>query len=300
MKRLLRILLIKVLPVIAVLALGGGIAYVLASSRPEPTVAPKKVQGALVEVMEAKPERQRVRVEAMGTVIPARQLDLVPEVSGKIVEMNPSLVPGGYLEAGEEVARIDPRDYETMVTQAIAQLEQTRLNLKLEQGRQIIAEREWAAIYPTTEASDASSDLALRKPHLESAKANVESAESALSQARLNLDRTILRAPFNTIVKSESVEIGQLVSPQTRIAKLVGTDQYWVQISVPVSQLPWINLPDEKGSGGARAGIIHQADPCAAAELEGRVVRLLSDLDPNWRMARLLLAADRCIRPCRD
>ena len=292
MKRFLRIILTKILPTVAVLALGIFIAKSLASSRPDPTIAPKTVQGILVEVMEAKPERQRIQVEAMGTVIPARELDLVPEVNGRIIKMNSNLVPGGYLRAGDEVARIDPRDYETAVTQAAAQLEQARLNLELERGRQIIAKREWTALYPTTQSSEASSSLALREPHLESAKANVESAESMLSQARLNLDRTIIRAPFNAIVRSEAVEIGQLIMPQTRIAKLIGADRCWVQVSIPVSQTPWIDLPDMKGDGGARATITLQGDENLAVEREGRIVRLLSDLDPDGRMARLLVAVD--------
>ncbi|NQU07759.1 MAG: efflux RND transporter periplasmic adaptor subunit, partial [Candidatus Abyssubacteria bacterium] len=88
-----KLLLMKVLPTAAVLLLGVFIANRLVASRPMPEVAPKTVQGTLVEIMEAKPERQLVRVEAMGTVIPSRELELTPEVSGRIVGMNPNLVP---------------------------------------------------------------------------------------------------------------------------------------------------------------------------------------------------------------
>ena len=247
-----RLILVKLLPAVAVLVLGVFIASRLVASRPMPSVEQKKVHATLVEVIEAQPERQSLTVEAMGTVIPARELDVIPEVGGKIVMLNPSLVPGGYVKAGEVIAHIDPRDYETALKQAMANLEQARLNLELEQGQQMIAKREWEVIYPTTQTSDASSDLALRRPHLESARANVESAESALSQARLNLDRTVIRAPFNAIVKSESAEIGQLITQQTPVATLIGADQYWVQVSVPVGQLSSIELPDDKGRAGAR------------------------------------------------
>jgi len=287
-----RLFLTKVLPAAAVLLLGVFIANRLVASRPMPEVAPKTVQGTLVEIMEAQPERQLIRVEAMGTVIPSRELELTPEVSGRIVGMNPNLVPGGLLKAGEVIVRIDPRDYEAAVKQAKAKLEDARLYLELEHGKQVVAKREWAVIHPTTQSSEASSRLALREPHLESAKANVESAQSALSQAELSLERTIITAPFNAIVKSESVEIGELVTQQTRLAMLAGTDQYWVQVSVPVSQLPWIDVPDAKGRGGARARVVHRAGPDSEIEREGRVVRLLGDLDPAGRMARLLVAVN--------
>jgi len=289
---MIRKILTKGLPAVAIVAVGIFIFSRLVSSKPTPEVAPKKTRGTLVEVMSAEPADQRVVVEAMGTVVPARELDVFPEVGGKIIELNPDLVPGGRLQAGDVIARIDPRDYETMVEQAKAQLEDARLYLELEQGRQIVARREWSALYPSTQGSEASSDLALRKPHLASAKAKVESAESALSQAMLNLDRTVIKAPFNVTVKVESVEVGELVTQQSRIATLVGSDRYWVRVSLPVSRLAWVRMPDESGGGGSLVAVKHEVGPNAAIEREGRVIRLLSDLDPQGRMARLLVAVD--------
>lgn len=292
MKSFLRILLTKALPAVVVLLLGIFVASRLVASRPVPEVAPKTMQGTLVEVMEAHPVRERVVVEAMGTVIPAREVDVLPEVGGRIIELNPNLVFGGFVSAGDVIARIDPRDYETFVKQAEAQLETARLNLELEQGRQVVAQREWDVIYPTTQDSQASSDLALRKPHLASAKANVESAKGALEQARLNLERTVIKAPFNAIVRDEAVEVGKLVMQQTRIATLIGSDQYWVQVSVPVSQLQRISIPDKQGKGGSLATVKHEADSNTVIKREGRVIRLFSGLDPAGRMARLLVAVD--------
>ncbi len=288
----MKTLLTKVLPTLAVLLLGGFIAWALVKSRPTPEIAPKKADGTLVEVMEAQPQRQFVRVEAMGTVIPSRELTLTPEVSGRIIEMNPNLVPGGILKAGEVVALIDTRDYEVAVMQAKAALEDARLYLDLEYGRQVVAKREWDVVYPSTQSSEASSRLALREPQLESAKANVEAAKSALSRAELNLDRTIITAPFNATVRTESVEVGQLVTQQTPLANLAGADQYWVQVSIPVNRLPWIEMPGKEGEGGAVAKVIHQIGPDSRIEREGRVVRLLGDLDPAGRMARVLVAVD--------
>lgn len=288
---MIRKILTRGLPAVAIVAVGILIFLRLVASKPTPEVAPKKTRGTLVEVMRAEPADQRVVVEAMGTVVPARELDVFPEVGGKIIELNPDLVPGGRLLAGDVIARIDPRDYETAVEQAKAQLEDARLYLELEQGRQIVARREWSALYPSTQGSEASSDLALRKPHLASAKAKVESAESALSQATLNLDRTVIEAPFNVTVKVESVEVGELVTQQSRIATLVGSDRYWVRVSLPVSRLAWVRMPDESG-GGSLVAVKHEVGSNAAIEREGRVIRLLSDLDPQGRMARLLVAVD--------
>lgn len=292
MKTLLR----KVIPTLAVLLVGVFVASRLGSSRPMPEVAPEDERATLVRIMEAVPGPQSIRVEAMGTVIPARRLDLIPEVGGIIVEMNPNLVPGGFLKAGEIVVRIDPRDYEAAVKRARANLKDARLSLELEEGRQIIAKREWEAIYPTTQSAEASSRLALREPHLESARASLDSAASALEQAYLDLERATITAPFDSTVESESVEMGRLVTPQNIIATLVGAEMYWVQMSIPVGRLSWIALPDTKGLGGAQALITHRVGPDATIERAGRVIRLLSDLEPDGRMARLLVAVDDPLR----
>jgi multidrug efflux pump subunit AcrA (membrane-fusion protein) len=270
----------------------------LVASKKAAGVAPKVINTTLVEIVEARAERRMITVEAMGSVIPSRELDLYSEVGGRIVEMNPNLVPGGFLTAGDLIVRIDPRDYEVAVSQAEAMVEKARLGLEVELGRQVVAKREWDAVFPTTQSSEASSRLALREPHLLSAEAGLKSAKSALMQARLNLERTVISAPFNAIARNESVEIGELVTPQSHLATLVGTDRYWVQVSVPVSRLAWIEMPDRDGLGGARAGVfqqvgqIGQVGPDAAIEREGLIIRLLSDLEPDGRMARLLVAVD--------
>ncbi len=292
----MRTLLKKVIPTLAVLLVGVFIASRLGASRPMPEAAPEDERGTLIRIMEARPESQSIRVEAMGTVIPARRLDLIPEVGGLIVEINPNLVPGGFLKAGELIVRIDPRDYEAAVVQAQGTVEDARLKLELEQGRQVVAKREWEALYQSMQSSEANSRLALREPHLQSCRATVESAKSALEQARYNLERATITAPFDSIVENESIEVGRLVTPQNVIATLVGAETYWVRVSMSVSQLPWISLPDTKGLGGAQALIRHRAGPDATIEREGKVIRLLSDLEPDGRMARLLVAVDDPLR----
>jgi multidrug efflux pump subunit AcrA (membrane-fusion protein) len=129
------------------------------------------------------------------------------------------------------------------------------------------------------------------------AKAAVESAESVQAQAKLALGRTSLSAPFNAIVQSENVDVGQLVSPASQLAVLVGTDAYWVQLSVPVEQLAWIDVPglnaDKKQGSAAR---VWQEIGGARVERPGQVIRLLGDLDPVGRMARVLVQIDDPLR----
>lgn len=261
--------------------------------RREPTDA-----GALVEAIEVRPGRTAVRVEAMGTVVPARRVALIPEVSGRIVELSPSLVPGGRIRRGEIVVRIDPRDFEHALARAEADLERARYELALEEGRQTVAKREWSLLEPDVVELEANRALALREPHLRNAKAAFSAAESGLADAKLRLERTRLAAPFDCLVEEESVEEGQLVSPQSALATLVGTERFWVQVSVSVDDLAWIRLPSSDGaSPGAEARVVQELGRGERIVRLGRVARLLGSLDPVGRMARLLVEIDDPLGP---
>jgi RND family efflux transporter MFP subunit len=138
----------------------------------------------------------------------------------------------------------------------------------------------------------AAKELTLRNPHIENTKAALEAAKSGLERARLNVRRTEIKAPFNGMVRSESVEIGQLVTPQSRLATFVGTDGFWVQISVPVEKLEWIDIPGLGAEKGSVVTVMHQAGLGTKIERSGRVIRLLGDLDSRGRMAQLIVSVE--------
>ena len=132
----------------------------------------------LYEVITATMET--VSVRAMGTVIPAREVTLRAQVGGEIVEVSPAFQPGATVKAGSEIMRINPVDYELAFTQKQAEVAQKAYELKLEMGHQRIASREWKLISGSKKATPLEEELALRKPHLENAKAALEAAKSEL------------------------------------------------------------------------------------------------------------------------
>jgi len=180
-----------------------------------------------------------IPVRGTGTVVPAQQVAVIPQVGGKIVGIDPRLMPGGRFEAGEIIARIESRDYRASLEQAQSNAQRAELELALENGRSQVAVREWALL---NEGASGASDLAMRKPHLALAEQSVIAARSALSSAKLNLDRTRLTAPFNAIVVSKSIDLGQVVGPGGSVATLVGTDQLWVNVSLPLGDLDVLQL----------------------------------------------------------
>ncbi len=257
-------------------------------SAPE-RAAERTPAAAAVETVAVSVGPREARVVAYGTVQPAREITLRPEVGGRIVELHPDLIAGGRLASGDALLRIDPREYEYRVTEQEAAVVRAEFDLQVEQGRGVVARREWELLEDSVQRSELGERLARREPHLEERMAAVEAARSRLEKARLDLERTELLVPFNALVLDESVERGQLVNAQTPVATLIGTDVFHVRVSVPMDRLGLVSLPGPGGEGGSPVLIHHDDGSVDGAPLPGRVVRLLGDVDPNGRMARLLV-----------
>ena len=227
-------------------------------------------------------------VEAFGRVVPAREVSLNPEVSGRIVELGPDIEPGGLLKKGDLIIQIEKADYELSVERAAAALRESEAELELEKGRQKVAEREWEIFGKDIDPSLASGELALRKPQLIQAEADVKSARAALEEAKLGLERTTIRAPFDSVVLEENVEIGQRVGTETIIARLAGTENFWVNASVPFQSYQLIDATGEEN--GSPVKIILETGLDENIVRCGRVIRKLGDLDPAGRMGRVLVS----------
>lgn len=253
-----------------------------------PPAGPARV---LVQAENVRADDVIATVHAMGTVVAAREIELRPQVSGEVAELHPAFVPGGILGEGDGILRIDSRDYNLAVVRQKAQLAQAESALVLEQGRRDVAEREWELVQGGRGESENELDrsLAMREPHMQRAQAVVDAAQAAVDEALLGLERTRVAAPFNCVVASRYVNLGSQVSPQVSIARLVGTDEFWVRVSVPVDRIDWIRFPDAAGSDGSAVRILYGPSD-APVRRDGRVYRLLSDLETAGRMAQVLVS----------
>ena len=272
---------------LAVLVVGGVACVVLLFSGPESEQENDVRPPRIVKTVLVKPADVRVTVNAFGSVIPARQVVVQPEVRGRVVRQHTALEPGGVIEQGAELVAIDRSDYELALTAKQAALEEARFTLEVERGRQVVALREWKLLEGDVPKEDANRSLVLRKPHLRRAEALVEKAENDIALAELDLARTSVAAPFNAVVIEESVEVGQLLERGTSVATLAGADEFWVRVSLPVDKLRWIQVPRGEYEG-AKARVVLDAGGGREFTREGRVLRLLGDLEPSGRMARML------------
>lgn len=269
-------------PLVLLVGLAGFIALV--KMRPVARKVTRPTAGMLVQAIDVERAARAVEVRGYGAVMAAQAIDVQPQVGGQVVELNPKLVAGGRLKAGEKLFRIEAADYEAVAAERRAQVERAEQDMEIERGRQKVAAKEWKLLGKEAD-DDAARGRALRQPQLRSAEAALTSAKSALRKARLDVARTQIDVPFNALVINEDVDLGQVVRVGANVAKLVGTDEFWVQVAVPVGDLDWFEVP------GARARVIHDVGG-RRVERDGRVVRLLGDLDPVGRMARVIVAIE--------
>ncbi len=271
-----------------VLAAGVGAAMVIIRARPEAVQVPPDDSGVLVEVAEVRRLPRRIDVEAQGTVVPAQRVVVQPQVSGRIDAVAAGLAPGTILAEGDLIFAIEDADFKLAVATATAAVAEAAAQLELEQGRGRVAEREWELFQNELDAEQKAASLALREPQLRSRLSAVQTARARLARARLDLQRTVVRSPFNAVVLSESIEVGQTVTPQSQAVTLVGTDAFWVRAAVRTDELDQLKVPGLRGAAlGSRALV--RLDPENDEVLSGRVVRLLGDLDTAGRMARVLV-----------
>jgi RND family efflux transporter MFP subunit len=269
---------------LVLLALGGGAWMYFKATAPAIQRAPVKPRAALVEVMTAQKTDAKAFIRAMGTVVPARQITLRARVSGNVQSMSEKFTPGGRLTQGDELLRLDPSDYEVALQQAASALEKAEADLAIEQGNQEIARAELKLLTESDTDEIGATDLLLRKPQLRQAHAAVESARATLRQARLNLDRTRIRAPFNALVVSREVNLGSHISTQDSLGVLAGTDAFWVEAAVPLDQLRVLSIDQTDPSPAV------VRSPANGGRWQGRVLRLAGKLSGTGRMATVIIS----------
>ncbi len=290
---MIRKILLVVLP-ITVLGAGAYATKSIIESQEEPAKVVREIEPPLVEVMEARARRIGLTVVAQGTVAPRTESELVPEVSGRVLQMSPALVVGGFFTTGDVLLEIDAREYELAVIRARAAIEQTKLGLAIEEREAEVAAREWESLgegKPPT-------DLALRKPQIAQAEPALASAEADLARAEYDLERTVIRAPFDGRVRLERVDVGQYVQRGGSVATLYSVDAAEIRLPIPDDQLAFVDLPlayvdvtDEPENKGPRvtvradfAGKVHQ--------WQGRIVRTEGEIDPRTRMVHAIARVD--------
>lgn len=277
--------------ILVVVVTGVGIlaARGLASRRVLPEPQARDVMAPLVEVITARVASVPMDVTGYGTVEPRMRVQVVPQVSGRVVSQHSEFVAGGFFDVNTPLVVIDPRDYRIALRAAEASVAQAEARLASEEAEAEVAKREWRTIHPGKEPD---SILVFREPQVRSAQVQLGSAQAQLERAQLDLERTELSMPFDGRVVEVSVDIGQFVSQGQPIGSVYGTDA--VEISVPLKDedLAWFTVPGFSldAAPGVRTPVRVSATFAGGQHTwQGRIVRMKSQVDARSRLAHVIV-----------
>jgi RND family efflux transporter MFP subunit len=269
-----------------ILAAGGVGAWVLLATAPKIEEKRPERVAPLIRVVEVEPQALQLRVHTTGTVSPRTESDLVPQVSGSVVWVSPSLTSGGFFDHGDVLLRIEPYDYE-------AALERARANLARAQSEHHRAKKELKrlrGLARTGVASESQLDDAERGERV--GAATLREAEAMLGQAERDLQRTEIKAPFSGRVRDENVDVGQFVNRGAPIARIYAIDYAEVRLPIADDELAFIDLPLwRSGDEGERDGpevVLRARFAGGDHEWTGRVVRTEGAIDARSRMINVV------------
>lgn len=226
-------------------AIAGSVGLYL--NRPSSEISEPEQKPVTVDVAEVVKDSLRIQVQAQGTVSPLQETSILSEVKGRIIEVSPQFIVGGFVKADEVLMRVDPRDYETNLLRAQAAVASAESVLAQEKGRAEVALREWKRLPQGSQRSQEAKDLYLRKPQLEQAKAQLLAARADLNTARDNLERTVIRAPYDALIRAKHSELGQFVSAGKELVDVFSVDYAEVRLPIPQSKLDYLELPGLEG-----------------------------------------------------
>jgi RND family efflux transporter MFP subunit len=232
----------KFLPVLIIVA-AVGITAGMMKMRSQPEQSEVQESVILVETRNLNPTSTRIIVSSQGTVEPRTRTNLVSEVSGRVIMVSPSFVAGGFFREGELLLQLDDSNHLAAVSRSEAALASARSALELEKGQADVAQREWDRLSAEEQARMRAKDLYLRKPQLAEAQARLESAEADLVEARNNLAKTRVLAPYDGLVSSKNTDIGQFVNAGTALAETFAVDYAEVRLPIPETRLAFLDLP---------------------------------------------------------
>jgi RND family efflux transporter MFP subunit len=276
---------LKIVLPIVVLVAGIAAAVLLASARKAPPRIERVEHGPLVDVMEVVREDIPVVVTGHGQVGAKVAVEVVPQVGGRVVTVDPNFVAGGFFRAGQSLVVVEPRDYELAVERAMAAVARAQVVLEQQRAEADVAREEWDALHP---GEPPPSGLVVREPQVRQAEAELAAAEADLNVARLNLERTRITVPFDGVVVSEQVDVGQYIVPGQSIARVYGTDAVEVRLPLESRELAWFSVPGMSNAKGPRAEVAAQFAGTTHTWV-GRVTRMEAEVDPNSRMVNVVV-----------
>ena len=271
-------------PPIAIIVVGFGLAAALLRTGPSITPQAPVAKSPLVRAVTVQPADFEFEATARGTVMPRSETELIAEVSGRVIELSQSLVTGGFFKEDDVLLRIDPLDYEIALEQASAQVQRATSELATA-SKNYERQRNLSKRQSTSESLEDDA-----RNRLQMAEAAQREARARLASAERDLERTVVKAPYDGRVRTEQVDLGQFLNRGSRLARLYAIDAAEVRLPIKDDELAFLNISLRDGSAWEKRPSVSLSAEFAGAvhRWTGEIVRTEGELDPKTRMIQLV------------
>lgn len=256
---------------------------VLVATAPKPEKNLEPPLPIAVEIATATAQDTTLRVTTQGEVRPKNEAAVAAQVAGQLIEMSPSLEAGAFVKKGELLARIDPSQYRLAVDRSRSQVARAREALLRAKSEADLAEQDWKDLGLT----GAPSDLTLQKPQVNAALADLRTAEAAVRESELNLERTEIRSPFDGRVMARSANLGDFISPGVPVATIFAIDVAQIRIPMTDADLAVLGIAPGFAAGEGEAAPVAHVSAVVAGELRewtGRLALVGASIDSQTRL----------------
>nr|WP_283104299.1 efflux RND transporter periplasmic adaptor subunit [Shewanella gelidimarina] len=266
-----------ILPVV-VIALGVAGFIGMSALKKPPEEKPEIDTTPLVSVQAVEIKPMDFSVNSYGVVAAKYETELVSQVNGEIVYLSDKFVRGGFVKKGDILAKIDPSDYDAALIDAQASMASARATLVQEKAFGKVAEAEWKRI-----KDGVPTELSLRKPQLAQEIAKLNSSEAGLKRAKRNVERTIIKAPYDSLIESRKIGLGSYVSMGTQLGKVLSTADAEIRLPIADKEIQFLN------NKGKNAEVILKGDFAGKPqEWKATIVRSEGVIDSRSRMTYLV------------
>ncbi|MBI1191432.1 MAG: efflux RND transporter periplasmic adaptor subunit [Tepidisphaera sp.] len=266
-------------PLLVLGCAAGGFAL-LHATKPAPEENEEGPRPVSVFVEPVRRADTRLDVVTHGEVRSGTDVELVAQVAGRVASVSPEFVEGGLIADGAPLVVIEDTDYRLAVQEARTAVAEAELGLEQAKADADVARRQLAG-------RPGASPLGLHVPQLNQATVRLKSARARLEQAELNLARTRIGLPFPGRVMSTEVDVGQYVTPGTRLGRAFAVDVAEVRLPFTDVQLASLGLPigyraepDEAPRRVTLAAVVGGEQQTWT----GRLVRIDAAVDPGTRL----------------
>ena len=240
-------------------------------------------QPTAVTVVEPDPTAFEPRLALNGVVESRTITQVIPQVAGRVTEVSPAFRAGAEFSKGDVLFRIEASDFELAVERTLAEIEAARSDLALLEAEAEAEKRVWNQQYSDREIPD----LIARVPQIAAAKARIHSGEAARAAAELDLERTVVRAPFEGRVLNTELDVGQVVGAGIAVGSIFSSNS--LEITVPVSTRELALIGD---AIGRPATITTMHGGASSSVTDAVVVRQAAALDQQTRLSALFIRAN--------